>query len=46
MHGNSHAIIRLPVHLAQQQMYFREGEEAAAAERASCRKSMLTAFLK
>ena len=47
MHGISHHIIRLPVHLEQQQMiYFREGEERNALERAKEADTQLTAWFK
>jgi hypothetical protein len=47
MHGHSHSIIRLPVHLPQQQaVYFREGQHDAALERAASQDTMLTAFFK
>ena len=44
MHSQSHSIIRLPVHLPNnQRVYFREGGEAAAVERAENNATMLTA---
>ena len=43
MHGKSHTIIRLPVHLPEQQnVYFRSGSEEEAVERGT--KSQLIAF--
>ena len=45
MHDHSHAIIRLPVHLPQKQpVYFREGQEEQALEKAQSNGTMLTAF--
>ena len=45
MHSQSYSIIRLPVHLPnEQQIYFREGEEEVALERANNQNSMLTAW--
>ena len=45
MHTQSHSIIRLPVHLTnEQQVYFRDGHEAAAAERGQNQRTMLTAW--
>ncbi|XP_057310254.1 uncharacterized protein LOC130648233 [Hydractinia symbiolongicarpus] len=45
MHTQSHSIIRLPVHLPNhQQVFFREGNEAVAADRAENSKTMLTAW--
>ena len=45
MHDNSHTIIRLPVHLPQlQQVFYVEGEEAAALERARRKPSMLNDY--
>ena len=45
MHTQSHSIIRLPVHLPnEQQVYFRDGHEAAAAERGQNHRTMLTAW--
>ena len=46
MHQQSHTVITLAVHLPEQQrVYYREGEEAAAAaERASTRNTHLTAW--
>ena len=45
MHQQSHTVIRLAVHLPEQQrVYYREGEEAAAAERASTKNTHLTAW--
>ena len=43
MHGKSHTIIRLPVHLPEQQnVYFRSGSEEEAVETGT--KTQLTAF--
>ena len=45
MHSQSHSVIRLHVHLPNfQQVFFRDGEEAAAVERAENRNTMLTAW--
>ena len=45
MHEPSHTIYRLAIHLPEQQrVYFRQGEEAAALERARTRKTHLTAW--
>ena len=45
MHEQSHTIYRLAVHLPEQQrVYYREGEEAQAADRASTRNTHLTAW--
>ena len=45
MHQQSHTVIRLAVHLPEQQrVYYKEGEEAAAAERASTKNTHLTAW--
>ena len=43
MHQQSHTLIRLAVHLVElQRVYYREGEEAAAAERPSTKNIHLT----
>lgn len=45
MHEQSHTIMRLSIHLPdQQRVYFRAGEEADAVERESSRKTHLTAW--
>ena len=45
MHEQLHTIYRLAVHLPEQQrVYYREGEEALAADRASTRNTHLTAW--
>ena len=45
LYTQSHSVKRLPVHLPnQQQIYFREGEEDVAMERAEVADSMLTAW--
>ena len=45
MHEQSHTIYRLAVHLPEQQsVYYREGEEALAADRACTRNTHLTAW--
>ena len=45
MHGNSHTIIRLPVHLENFQLvYFTDAEERDALERAAQRNTMLTGW--
>ena len=45
MHDNSHTIVRLPVHLPRlQQVFYVEGEEAAALERARRKPSMLNDY--
>ena len=45
MHEQSHTIIRLAIHLPdEQRVYFRAGEEAEAVERESSRKTHLTAW--
>lgn len=47
MHEKSHSIQRLAVHLAFEQLvYFKEGEEDKAFEKASSSESSLTAFFK
>ena len=47
LHRHSHTIIRLPVHLPEQQMvYFREGQEQNAVANAATKNTMLTAFFK
>ena len=47
MHAQSHSIIRLPIHLPnQQQVYFQQGDEEAAVDRASHQETMLTAWFK
>ena len=47
LHDKSHVIFRLAVHLpAQEMVYFHEGEEQAAAERAENRHTHLTAWFK
>jgi hypothetical protein len=43
--GMSHSVVRLDVHLPdEQRMLFRAGEEAAAMEKPAARRSMLTAW--
>ena len=45
MHDKSYAVMRLPVHLDQQQMvYFEGGEEQQAFDRATLQNTPLTAF--
>ena len=45
MHHQSHTVVRLAVHLpGRQQVYFAEGNEVAALDRAQQRDSMLTAW--
>ncbi|XP_066916947.1 uncharacterized protein [Clytia hemisphaerica] len=45
MHTQSHTVIRLAVHLPNfQRVYFREGEEENAADRAGNNETMLTAW--
>ena len=45
MHEQSHTIIRLSIHLPdQQRVYFRAGEEAEAVDRESSRRTHLTAW--
>ena len=45
MHEQSHSIYRLAVHFPEQQrVYYREGEEALAVDRASTRNTHLTAW--
>ena len=45
MHFHTHTIIRLPVHLPlQQPVYFKEGEEERALQRASQQNTQLTAW--
>ena len=45
MHQQSHTVIRLAVQFPEQQrVYYREGQEAVAAERASTRNTHLTAW--
>ena len=47
MHEQSHTIVRLSVHLPEQQrVYFRPGEEAEAIERESSRRTHLTAWFR
>ena len=47
MHHQSHTIVRLPVHLPNQQLiYFREGQHEAAAINAAQKDTMLTAYFK
>ena len=47
MYDHSHTIIRLPVHLPDQQsVYFRQGHEEEAVERASNCDTQLTAWFK
>ena len=45
MHGMSHTIYRLPVHLPDQQnVYFRSGMEEEAVEKAASNETQLTAW--
>ena len=47
MHAQSHAVIRLPVHLPDNQMvYFRENDVENAVDRAAQKDSQLTAWFK
>ncbi len=47
MHDISHAIIRLAVHLPEEQIvYFQQGKEMEALESASSKETMLTAWFK
>jgi hypothetical protein len=47
MHKQSHAIVRLPVHLPRQQpVYFTEGNHQAAVEAAAEGDTMLTSYFK
>ena len=47
MHEQSHTIIRLSVHLPEQQpVYFQEGHEQAALDRAALQSTHLTAWFK
>ena len=47
MHRQSHTVIRLPVHLHQEQnIYFNPGEEEEALAEAEDRSTMLTAWFK
>ena len=45
LHERSHTIIRLPVHLPEQQpVYFEQGKHKEALQRASIQETMLTAW--
>ena len=45
LYDQSHAIIRLPIHLPNgQQVYFRDGAEDAALDRAENNDTLLTAW--
>ena len=47
MHQQSHSIVRLPVHLPRQQpVYFQQGTEEEALQRAGTQDTMLTAWFK
>ena len=47
MHGSSHTVKRLPVHLPQQQrVYFHENHAEQAAAQAAEKDTQLTAWLK
>ena len=47
MHGQSHTIYRLPVHLpGEQNVYYNEGQERQAVEQAMQRDTHLTAWFK
>ena len=47
LHGKSHSVVKLPIHLSNKQsVFFRRGEEAAAVEKALNKDTHLTAWFK